>query len=58
MLISLFNKLRPPLLHGPISNTIWSVPIAHYCLHYQLCMMCMAKGIMVACLVNKSKPVC
>ena len=34
--ISLFCKLHP-LSHGPISNTAWSVPIARYCLPYQLC---------------------
>ena len=30
MCVSLFYKLHYPLLHGPIFNTTWSVPIAHY----------------------------
>ena len=35
--VSLFYKLHHPLPHGPIPNTTWSVPIAHYCLPYWLC---------------------
>ena len=41
------------LPHGPISNTVWSVLIAHYYLQCTLpTMPCMAKGVKLVCLIS------
>ena len=47
--------VRHPLLHGPISNTTRSVPIAYYCLSYNYALH--GKRSKGSSLVNKSKPV-
>ena len=50
MCISLFYKLDHPLPHGPISNATQSVPL------FTLpTIPCIAKGVKLACIVNKSK---
>ena len=53
MHISFFYNLCHPLPLGLISYTTWSVPIAHYCLPYEL-HRAWLKRVKLVCLANKS----